>query len=54
MNQLVSDTVYRSLAEKGLALSPVSELIVPDTPAYDKGLMSMFTSMLKKNGENPR
>lgn len=53
MTQLASDTLYRDLKERGLALSPVSEVVVPESPPLQKGIMSKFSSVFNRKTEQP-
>lgn len=52
MSQLVSDTLYQSLRQKGLTLTPISQLIVPQSPLQDRGLISTFSSLFKRTSQS--
>ena len=53
MTQLASDIVFRDLKERGLALSPISKLVIPDAPPKEKSMVSMLASMLTRRVEEP-
>lgn len=46
--RLPSDTIYQDLKERGLALSPPTQITIPVSPPLQKGLISKLTSAFSR------
>lgn len=48
MAQLVSDTIFKDLKERGLELSPCAKITVPEPQAVKMGLIKKLSSFVVK------